>query len=113
MPLPVVVAVLQAVSLARVVERLGAAEDLAAQRERMAGVDRGDLGVDAHAHPAEHVDDPLEAMEVDHGSAVEPEPGELGEGRREQLNPAGAAATELERRVDLLAAAVELGRCEL
>src|SRR5687767_11026640 len=101
MPLPVVVAVLQAVSLARVVEGLGAAEDLATLREGAAGVDRGDVGVDAHAHAPEQVDDALEALEVDHHGAVELEPGELGEGGREQLDAAHAAAAEVERRVDL------------
>ena len=110
MALPVVVAAGQVVALPDVVQRLGAVHLLAAGGEDPVGVDRADLGVHAHPHPAEQVDDLPEAGEVDQRGAVEPDAGEPGQGGGEQLGAGLAAAAVLVRRIDLVLAAAEAVR---
>ena len=105
--LPVEVAAGQVVALPGVVQRLGAVHLLAADGEdRLVWIER--TSVSTHiSHAAEQVDDLAEAGEVDQRGAVEPDAGEPGQGGREQLGAALAAAAVLERGVDLVVAAGE------
>ena len=106
--LAVEIAVLQRLALPKIIERLLRGQILAADGKQVAGMDRPDLLVDAHVHPAEFLDDLVETAEVDHGGTVEVDSGQFGERRRQELDATTALAAVLERRIDLVQATAEV-----